>query len=488
MSTDIDVKDSPETANGTPSPTAAADVKVQLAGTSARPAIWQRRGVQVAVVAIALAIIVAAVGDNVLARQYTPAATVRSYLGALQSGDANTAWNDLAVAPASQTVSASLTDEAAFRAALTSARPDVNGFQITRTSNSDSTHASVAATVSTSNGTKQLQMLVARSGSPRLLLFPDWRVVMTPVVLTFTLPKASGAVSVDGKSVALSAGKSEVAVLPLSHRVVFGSTTFLAQQTVTIDGFSASDQPVPYRPQLTSSGLLAAQPSVKNFFDTVCAKQTSANPDHAICPQTTRTYLPYSGSWQIIGDPTQGMTVGTDQSGNLLLLGRFQMAFVYTEDGVTGTRHVPDGGGFSATVALSDSQIEVKSVTRTTPGVGLDRPAGATDQAAKDLVAKAMATCASVSAETVADCPQAAPDVILAKVRWTLNGDPTSGATVSYDGSTGLFDVHGNFSMGVTYTWFGQAKSRTSYITHYDAYLFWDGQALQLVTITEAQS
>src|SRR5207245_11055631 len=142
--------------------------------------------------------------------------------------------------------------------------------------------------------------------------------------------------------------------------------------------------------------------------------------------------------------------------------------------GAPATRHVPDGSGFSANITLSDSQIEVKSITRATPGVGLDRPAGATDQAAKDLVAKAMVSCAAVSAETVADCPQAAPDVILSNVHWTLNGDPTSGATVSYDGSTGLFDVHGNFSMGVTYTWFGQAKIRTSYITRYDGYLFWD--------------
>jgi hypothetical protein len=488
MSTDIDITESPETANGTLSKVAAPDMKVELLGASRRPRIWQRRGVRLAVVAIALAVIVAAVGDNVLARQYTPEAAVRSYLGALQSGDASTAWNDLDVTSASQTVSASLTDQAAFRAAFASARPDINGFQITRISNSDSSHASVAATVSTSKGTKQLQILVARSGSPRLLLFPDWRVVMTPVVLTFTLPKASGAVSVDGKSVALSAGKSQVAVLPLSHRVVFGSTAFLAQQTVTIDGFSSGDQAVPYQPQLTPSGLQAAQASVKNFFNTVCAKQTGSNPDHAICPQTTRTYLPYTGSWQVIGDPTQGMTVGTDQSGNLLLLGRFQMAFAYTENGVTGTAHVPDGGGFSATTSLTDSQIEVKGITRATPGVGLDRPAGATDQAAKDLVAKAMASCAAVSAETVADCPQAAPDVILANVRWTLSGDPTSGATVVFDGKSGLLTVHGNFSMGVSYTWFGQARNRTSYVTAYNAYLFWDGQALQLVTISGSPS
>ena len=116
----------------------------------------------------------------------------------------------------------------------------------------------------------------------------------------------------------------------------------------------------------------------------------------------------------------------------------------------------------------------------------IQRPAGASDQAAKDLVAKAFAQCAAVSAETVADCPQAAPDLIIANVHWGLNGDPVSGATVNYDGKSGLLTVHGNFSMSVSYTWFGSPRNRSSYITSYDASLFWDGQALQVITIDGA--
>ena len=116
----------------------------------------------------------------------------------------------------------------------------------------------------------------------------------------------------------------------------------------------------------------------------------------------------------------------------------------------------------------------------------IQRPAGASDQAAKDLVAKAFAQCAAVSAETVADCPQAAPDIIIANVHWGLNGDPVSSATINYDGKSGLLTVHGNFSMSVSYTWFGSPRNRSSYITAYDASLFWDGRALQLITIDGA--
>jgi len=488
MSADIDVKDSPQTENGAASTAAASAVRVELLAAPATPKIWQRRWLQLTVVAIAVAIIAAAVGDNVLARQYTPEAAVRSYLGALHSGDATTAWNGIYVARPTQAAATSLTDEAALRAALDSARPNSTSYQVTRTTNADSSHAIVGVTVSTSKGSKQIQMIVERSASPRLLLFPDWRVVLTPVVLTFSMPKGANGVSIDGKPIALAAGKSQVAVLPVAHRVAFNSTSLLAEQTVTVDAFGSGGQAIAYQPQLTSTGMQAAQAAVKTYFESVCAKQTGANPDHAICPQTTLTYLPYSGSWQVIGDPTQGLTVGADQNGNVLLLGRFQMAFGYGENGMSGIQHVPDGGAFNAIVTLTDSEIKVTSMTRGTNTIALDRPAAATDQAAFDVVAKAMAKCATVSAEKVADCPQAAPDVILDKVHWTLNGDPTSGATVKYDASTGLFDVHGNFSMGVTYTWFGQARSRSSYITHYDALLFWDGQAFRLITISGAQS
>jgi hypothetical protein len=221
---------------------------------------------------------------------------------------------------------------------------------------------------------------------------------------------------------------------------------------------------------------------VSGFFNDVCAKQTSTTALSS-CPQLIKDYLPYSGQWAVIGDPAQDIAITMDQGQKIDALGHFQMVFAYTEHGVTGIRRVPSGGGYSAQLALTPADVKVDSIARNDNVKALARPSGATDQVAKDLVAKAMAQCASVSAETVANCPQAAPDIIIEQIRWSLQGDPTSGATVSYDGKTGLLTVHANFSMAVSYTWFGQARNRTSYITHYDAYLYWDGQALQLVTI-----
>ena len=171
---------------------------------------------------------------------------------------------------------------------------------------------------------------------------------------------------------------------------------------------------------------------------------------------------------------------------NIAAVGHFQMHFAYPEHGVQGIRQVPAGGGYSAALLLDASSLTVGSITKLDGLPALQRPAGASDQAAKDLVAKGFAQCAAVSAETVANCPQAAPDVIVTNVHWTLNRDPVSGATVTYDGKSGLLTVHGNFSMSVSYTWFGNARNRSSYIAAYDASLFWDGQALQLITIDGA--
>jgi hypothetical protein len=161
---------------------------------------------------------------------------------------------------------------------------------------------------------------------------------------------------------------------------------------------------------------------------------------------------------------------------------------VYEYQRASGTEHVPSGGSYEATLLLAGAEVEVDRIQKV-EALALQRPAGATDQAARDLVAKALVQCAAVSAEYVVDCPQAAPDVILSDVHWTLNGDPLAGAIVSYDGTTGLLTVHGNFSMAVSYKWFGSyPKNGHSYIKAYDARLFWDGQSLQLMTIDGASS
>ncbi|MHB8502970.1 MAG: hypothetical protein ACYDHE_18770 [Candidatus Acidiferrales bacterium] len=452
----------------------------------AKPKLWQRRRLQIGAGTLIALVIVAVLANNLIASQYTAEGAVRAYLSALQSGNASAAWNQVQVSASAGNATVTVADQAALQAALATAKPDFRSYDITGTSNVDANTAQVAVTFDTSKGTKQAKLLVKRSGDKRFVFYPIWRLVLAPTLLTVTLPKGAAGVSVDGKSLALSAGKSTIAVLPVEHEIAFDPTPLLAPQTVAVDAFLAGDQTVAYRPTLTDAGMTKAKAAVTGYFNDICAKQTKPNPDQATCPQTIDTYLPYSGQWHLVGDPTQDLSISSDADQNISAVGHFQMDFAYPENGVQGSRQVPAGGGYSAALQLDDSNLTVGNVAKLDGLPALQRPAGASDQAAKDLVAKGLAQCAAISAETVANCPQAAPDAIIANVHWGLNGDPVSGATVTYDGKSGLLTVHGNFSMSVSYTWFGNARNRSSYVTAYDASLFWDGQALQLITIDGA--
>lgn len=139
--------------------------------------------------------------------------------------------------------------------------------------------------------------------------------------------------------------------------------------------------------------------------------------------------------------------------------------------------------GYLASLALAATDITVGSIGNTRDAPGLHRPAGATDQAVKDLVAQRFAQCAKSTADVTADCPQQLVDVEVSSISWSMTGDPLAGATISFDSGTGLITVDGNLPMTASYRSVGTAKSKASFTRSYEASLLWDGQAVQLVTI-----
>jgi hypothetical protein len=482
MSSEIKITDT-QIADGPSAAPNSNGATPQAAATVTKSKLWQRPRVRIATVAAILVAVVALIGNNVIARQYTPDGAVRQYLGALQSGDSATAWSQIQVAAPTQPADVALTDQSALRAAIASGRPDIKSFEVTSTSSTGASTAIVSVTYETSSGTHQAKFSVEHSGQTRLGIYPVWQLVLTPTLLQIALPKGSAGVAIDGKAIVLPDGKSTVAVLPLMHKIQFAGTQMLTAKTVNVDAFGSLALPVAYQPTLTSAGLAKAKGAVKAVFDN-CAKLTSANVDVTTCPQSMSNYVPYSGQWQLIGDPTQDLAVTFDKDMNALGTGHYQMAFAYQESSYQGTNREPSAGGYSTSLLLSASDLTVGSIQAANGLPGLTRPDGATDQAAMQLVAAGLKQCAAVRAEWVASCPQRAPQAILTNVHWTLQGDPTAGATVAFDPKTGVFTVHDNFAMGVTYDWFGNASgNRSSYVTAYDAYLFWDGQKLELVNI-----
>ena len=152
-----------------------------------------------------------------------------------------------------------------------------------------------------------------------------------------------------------------------------------------------------------------------------------------------------------------------------------------------GTQHQPAASAYKGALILAASDITVASIQPTTGVAALQRPAAASDQAAKDLVSKAFVQCAAAQRDYVADCPQYLADFAVTDVQWSLIGDPATGAALSFDPNDGLLTVAGSFEMRASFRSDGHPRNpKRSFTTAYTAYLMWDGQALQLVTINGA--
>jgi hypothetical protein len=445
------------------------------------PRPWQQSRYRLAAGALLLVVVVAALANNIIARQYTADGAVRQYLGALQSGDAARAWSQIQVAAPTQPARISLVDEAALRAALATTKPDIRSFNANSSTRIDGATQLVAFSYDTASGTKQAKFTVQQSGAKSFGLYPSWHLIVEPTILQVNLPQGTSGIAVDGKAVALPAGASTIAVLPVSHKVTINPTQVVAAATVPVDAFLSAGQTLTYQPTLTGAGLEMLKEAVKVAFDQ-CAQRTDPNADFDGCPQSIGYSLAGSGTWQIVGDPTQDIAVNFDTKLNAVATGHYQMVYGYRGSGVQGVRHIPASSGYKASLSLASDAINVSSIQSTNDLPALTRPAGASDQAAKDLVGPAFKRCAAVRAQYVADCPQSLLSVATS-VRWALTGDPLSGARVDFDQGSGQVTVHGSFAMTGSYLFFGNPRKESSFTSSYIAYLFWNGQSLQLVTI-----
>ena len=480
MTTEISELEKSSPNGSAPAPTGVPKAPNQFrAGRPNR--IWRQRRFQIAAILVAATLVAAAVANSVLANQYTPEGAVRHYLSALQSGNAAAAWSQIQVSAPTQPATATLVDRAALAAALAAAKPDIRSFNVTGTTRVDGSTDMVAISYDTAAGTEQAKFVVQQGAEKSFGLYPLWHLVIVPTMLHVTVPAGSGGISIDGKALALPPGNSTVAVLPLAHKVQMAATQVLAAQSAVVDAFFSAGLALNYQPQLTTAGVAMAHQALKAGF-AKCALRTSPNADSDGCPQTIGYSISESGQWTVVGDPTQDLVVTFDGDMHPIATGHYQMVFGYQVSGADGLQHAPASGGYDAALGLSADGITVASIQPADGLAPLSRPAAATDQAAKALVAKAFKRCAAVRAQDVADCPQALIS-IATNVRWTLIGDPLASATVSFDSSSGQYTVQGNFAMNVAYDFLGNAQSGSSFNTNYVGYLFWNGKSLQLVTI-----
>ena len=186
----------------------------KAADGSRRLPIWRYRRYQLIALFAAVAFVATLVGNNLLARQYTPDGAVRQYLSALQASDSNRAWEAIQVTAPTALVTATVTDRSALQAALAVGKPDIKNFAVTHTNQLDTKTASVEVTYDTSSGSKQAKFMVQRSGKTSFGIYPLWHLMISPTILQITLPKGSTGISLDGKAIALPDGRSTIAWSP----------------------------------------------------------------------------------------------------------------------------------------------------------------------------------------------------------------------------------------------------------------------------------
>ena len=75
-------------------------------------------------------------------------------------------------------------------------------------------------------------------------------------------------------------------------------------------------------PEQIAPAMDKAKAAIKAAF-AVCAQQSSSSATSGSgCPQDAGLQQQVSGQWQLVGDPTQALTVGLDQNQNVAALGR----------------------------------------------------------------------------------------------------------------------------------------------------------------------
>ena len=417
---------------------------------------------------------------------YSPEGSVKAYFAALERGDSARAWSLVLISEPRAKADASLLSEAAFRAAVQAEKQRFPGLRVGAAS-LDAGQASVPVTYSPN---QQLSVKLQRQPGWYLTAYSaPWRLLVDAGTVTVAAPTGASSLTVDGQQVSVSLSKPVgLALVPMAHLIAFGGSAMLEPQTQTVDVISGAPTSIPaVNPKLTAAATQKTTAAVAAAFAR-CAGATSRAPDG--CPQTGNpSFESYAIAWQLVGDPTAGLTISTDSQQQTVATGHYQMIMTAGSDPSTAS-HQTVGGAYSAVLEISATDVQVKSIAPSSGIKPLDRPAAATDEAAKQLVSAALTKCAAATVISPPDCPQ--QDLYqsvggqLQNIHWQLSGDPLANAQVSFDGATSVISVSGSFSMRVDYDFVDIGRihhSERSTSSHYIAELFWDGSALQLITI-----
>ena len=452
------------------------------------PETWRTRlgrRSQVGALALVLLTVALVAGNAVQGQVYGPQGAVKAYFAALESGNVSRATSLIDIGGATTKSDSVFLSRAALVAAMRSEKQTFPGLRV---------DAPIAvqpdlAVVPVNYAGAPFSVDVKRESGFFLGSYTaPWRLLSPPVQLTLTPPAGTSHTTVDGQTIA-TGSRSTAALLPLKHLLAYSGGPLVEPQTTEVDLTIGRSATAPLLvPKLSPLGIQKATEAITVAL-TKCAAATGRAP--ADCPQVgPAAFDSVQPTWQQIGNPTVDLAFGTDDQGRLVGTGHFQMVMTSGAD-PTAANHLAMGGAYSAVLAIGSSDIQVQTISqgpRVAPAV---RPAGATDDAARQLVSAAFAKCGAATVIAPPDCPQA--DLYqsvggrLENVQWHLSGDPLANARSAFDGAESVFRVTGPFAMSVDYDFVDIGRihhTERSTNTKFEADLFWDGTALKLVSIT----
>ena len=155
--------------------------------------------------------------------------------------------------------------------------------------------------------------------------------------------------------------------------------------------------------KLTPLGVQKATQAIAAAFAS-CGKSTGTAP--ADCPQAGHlSYEALQPTWELVGDPTADLAFAADDQAQLVGVGRFQMIMTGGSDPASA-QHFAVGGAYSAVLSINGSDLKVSTIKPATGIKPAIRPAGATDEAARQLLTAAFAKCVAATTVAPPDCPQ----------------------------------------------------------------------------------
>lgn len=436
-----------------------------------------RRG-RLAAALLLLVAIAAVAGHLYLGGQvFTPEAMASSYVAAEGRNDGAALWNATTVAlPAqrqalrnqpdtrllSQTALEAMTRLSANRHAK---RSDI---RVSKVSAASADVVAVQVSFSESGRPTGEGLTMVRSeSSSRMLLYPDWRVQLTPGLLALRVPAKAGAIAVDGIRIADPA--AVYYAFAGQHRVSMAGSGLLGDQSLEVAVGPRSQAVAALPAALNPSASTAAVKAVQDAMAR-CSATSSARPEH--CPQNG-LFTSQPVTWTAVGNQTPAPKSTVRDDGMVEFDSHYQMLFTYSNG--PATVHGAVAGPYAATLKWDGQGFSVQGIAESSfTNTQRTRPAAASDSLAVQAAKEAVAACAGITQLRSDDCPQSASGGSqAANVRWQLTNDPAQGAQVEFDSRSGFYLARGSYAMNLSYTESGISQKRQD-SGSYRAALLWD--------------